>query len=62
MGATMSQANVRSVDAVRDFVRRVGWLADALPEVAEIDVNPLVVGSDAALAVDVRVRICPPLG
>jgi acyl-CoA synthetase (NDP forming)/GNAT superfamily N-acetyltransferase len=51
-----------AVDAVRDFVRRVGWLADALPEVAEIDVNPLVVGSDAALAVDVRVRICPPLG
>jgi hypothetical protein len=36
-GRTLDRAGIA------DCVRRVGWLADALPEVAEIDVNPLVV-------------------
>jgi hypothetical protein len=37
----------------------VGWLADALPEIAEIDVNPLVVTPERSRALDVRVRIVP---
>jgi hypothetical protein len=39
----------RSLDlaGIGDCVRRVGWLADALPEMAEIEVNPLVVTSGA---------------
>jgi hypothetical protein len=52
----------RSLDraGISDCVRRVGWLADALPEVAEIDVNPLVVTAESAVALDVRIRIEPP--
>jgi acyl-CoA synthetase (NDP forming)/GNAT superfamily N-acetyltransferase len=46
---------------IRDCVRRVGWLADALPEIAEIDVNPLVVTPESAVALDVRIRISPTL-
>jgi acyl-CoA synthetase (NDP forming) len=45
---------------IRDCVRRVGWLADALPEIAEIDVNPLVVTTESATALDVRIRVAPP--
>ncbi|MCZ2860587.1 bifunctional GNAT family N-acetyltransferase/acetate--CoA ligase family protein [Blastococcus sp. VKM Ac-2987] len=45
--------------AVADCLRRVAWLADALPEIAELDVNPLVVTPTGARALDVRARICP---
>ena len=47
---------------IRDCVRRVGWLADAVPEIAEIDVNPLVVYAQRSLALDVRIRIRPVAG
>lgn len=51
----------RSLDlaGISDCVRRVGWLADALPDVAEIDVNPLVVTPRSTVALDVRIRIAP---
>ena len=45
---------------IADCLRRVGWLADAVPEVAEIDVNPLVVTEQAVVALDVRIRLSPP--
>jgi hypothetical protein len=44
---------------VADCVRRVGWLVDALPEIAEIEVNPLVVTPRGTVPLDVRVRIAP---
>lgn len=44
---------------VVDCVRRIGWLADALPEIAELEVNPLVVTARRTVALDVRVRIAP---
>ncbi|SHN88371.1 Acyl-CoA synthetase (NDP forming) [Geodermatophilus obscurus] len=49
----------RSLDraGIADCLRRVAWLADALPEVAEVDVNPLVVGTRRCTALDVRVRV-----
>jgi hypothetical protein len=47
---------------VRDCLRRVGWLVDAVPEIVEIDVNPLVVDTDRSLALDVRIRIRPVAG
>ncbi|SFE86790.1 GNAT family N-acetyltransferase [Blastococcus tunisiensis] len=51
----------RSLDlaGIRDCVRRVAWLADALPEIVEIDVNPLVVTPESSVALDVRVRVAP---
>ena len=36
---------------------RVAALADAHPELAELDLNPLVAGPDGAVAVDARVRL-----
>ncbi|MGW4113009.1 bifunctional acetate--CoA ligase family protein/GNAT family N-acetyltransferase [Actinosynnema sp. NPDC004786] len=44
---------------VRDALLRVGRLAELLPEVAELDLNPLVLTGDRALVVDARVRVVP---
>jgi acyl-CoA synthetase (NDP forming) len=46
--------------AVRDVLVCIGTLADDLPEVAEIDVNPLIARADGLFAVDARVRIAAP--
>jgi len=45
----------RDIDAVVAAIRRVGQLMDDLPHIAEIDLNPLIVGEDGAWAVDVRI-------
>jgi acyl-CoA synthetase (NDP forming) len=45
--------------AVVDTIVRIGWLADALPEIAELDVNPLVVDPDGCVVVDARIRVVP---
>jgi hypothetical protein len=45
--------------AALDAVVRIGRMADALPEIAELDVNPLVVGADGCIVVDARIRIAP---
>ena len=45
------------LEALRDVLRRVSALADDLPEVVEMDLNPLFVMARGALAVDVRVRL-----
>ncbi|MGY1704805.1 GNAT family N-acetyltransferase [Geodermatophilus sp. SYSU D00697] len=54
-------AHGRTLDraGVADCLRRVAWLADAVPEVAELEVNPLVVGPHSSAAVDVRIRLLP---
>ncbi|MEZ0075249.1 GNAT family N-acetyltransferase [Planotetraspora sp. GP83] len=44
---------------LEDQIVRVGRLMDDLPEVAELDLNPVVVTPSAAVAVDVRVRLAP---
>ncbi|GLY49858.1 bifunctional GNAT family N-acetyltransferase/acetate--CoA ligase family protein [Lentzea sp. NBRC 102530] len=43
--------------AVRDVLARVAELAAALPEVVELDINPLVVTDEGCLVVDARVRV-----
>jgi acyl-CoA synthetase (NDP forming)/GNAT superfamily N-acetyltransferase len=45
--------------ALADLLLRVSRLADDLPEVAELDLNPVIAGPDGAHVVDVRVRIAP---
>jgi acyl-CoA synthetase (NDP forming) len=45
--------------AVVDVIVRVGRLAEQLPEIVELDLNPLVVGPDACVAVDARIRVAP---
>jgi hypothetical protein len=45
--------------AVVDTVVRIGWLVDQLPEVAELDLNPVVVGAHGCVVVDARIRVAP---
>jgi acetyl coenzyme A synthetase (ADP forming)-like protein len=47
------------VGALRELLLRVGQLADELPEISEMDLNPVVVSPDGAIAVDVKVHVAP---
>ncbi|ACZ87636.1 GNAT family N-acetyltransferase [Streptosporangium roseum] len=47
------------VAALREQITGVGRLLDDLPEVAELDLNPVIVTPAGAVAVDVRVRLAP---
>ncbi len=48
--------------ALRDVVLRVARLADDLPEVAELDLNPVIAGPAGCVVVDARVRVSTPPG
>ena len=48
-----------AVDVLEELLIRVGQLADAVPEVAELDCNPVIVSPARATAVDVKVRLAP---
>jgi len=43
-----------------DLVHRLGALGEDLPEVAELDLNPVLGFRDRAVAVDARVRVRRP--
>ena len=45
--------------ALQDIVLRVSRLADDLPQVAELDLNPVIARPDGAHVVDARVRLLP---
>jgi len=47
------------VAALADLLLRVSRLADDLPEVAELDLNPVIARPDGAHVVDVRIRVAP---
>jgi len=47
-------------DALVDLLLRLSQLADDLPEVAELDLNPVLALPDGAVAVDARVRVARP--
>jgi acetyl coenzyme A synthetase (ADP forming)-like protein len=47
------------VQALEQLLLRVGRLADELPEVAEMDCNPVIVLPDAVTVVDVKIRLVP---
>ncbi len=44
-------------EALRDTLLRVSRLADDLPQVAELDLNPVIVRPDGVIAVDARIRV-----
>ncbi|MEV4624208.1 GNAT family N-acetyltransferase [Asanoa sp. NPDC049573] len=46
-----------NTDAVEDLLLRLGRLAEDLPEVAELDLNPVVAGPDGVVAVDAKLRL-----
>jgi acyl-CoA synthetase (NDP forming)/GNAT superfamily N-acetyltransferase len=45
--------------ALQDILLRVSRLADDLPQVAELDLNPVIARPDGAHVVDTRVRVLP---
>jgi len=45
------------IGALRDTLLRVSRLADDLPEVAELDLNPVIARPDGVIAVDARIRV-----
>ena len=53
-------APVCDVDALVDAVVRVGALVEDLPQVAELDLNPIIVHPGGAAVVDARIRVAPP--
>jgi acyl-CoA synthetase (NDP forming)/GNAT superfamily N-acetyltransferase len=45
---------------VQDLLVRVGALVDDIPEIAELDVNPVIARADGLFAVDARIRLAEP--
>jgi acyl-CoA synthetase (NDP forming) len=45
--------------ALRDALMRVSRLADDLPEITELDLNPVIARPDGIVAVDARIKITP---
>ncbi len=52
-------AQPADLEALRESLLRVSRLADDLPEVAELDLNPVIARPDGVSAVDARIRITP---
>ncbi|HEY7223574.1 MAG TPA: GNAT family N-acetyltransferase [Micromonosporaceae bacterium] len=50
------------IAAVEDLVLRLGRLAEELPEVAELDLNPVLAGPEGVVAVDTKLRLLPVSG
>lgn len=42
------------------MVHLVAVMADQLPEGAELDLNPVIVGPTGAIAADLKLRLSPP--
>ena len=54
---TPPQGQAADIGAVRDTLLRVSRLADDLPQVAELDLNPVIARPDGVIAVDARIRV-----
>ncbi len=55
-------AEAADIDALITMVVNVGRLAVDLPEVAELDLNPVLVGPTGCAVVDVKTRLSEPVG
>ena len=42
-----------------DMLERLSALAVDLPELVELDLNPVIAGNDGCVIVDARVRVAP---
>jgi acetyltransferase len=50
------------LEALYDVLVRVGQMAADLPELAELDINPLLADAGGVVALDARMRLAPPVG
>ena len=48
-----------AVSAVEDLLQRVARLASDVPDLAELDINPVIVSPEGAVAVDARAKVAP---
>jgi acyl-CoA synthetase (NDP forming) len=48
-----------NVEAIQDVLLRVSRLVEDLPEIAELDCNPIVVSAAGAVALDVKIHVAP---
>lgn len=48
------------IPKLTDVLQRISEIACELPEVQELDINPLLVDEDGVIAVDARVMVAPP--
>lgn len=51
------RAHAADIAGLRDILLRVSRLADDRPQVAELDLNPVIARPDGVIAVDVRIRV-----
>lgn len=58
----LSPQSIRYRAFVLDVIQRVSALVEAVPEVVELELNPLKVLPQGALAVDGRMRVAPMKG
>ena len=52
-------APAADLTALRDILLRVSRLTDDIPEISELDLNPVIARPDSAIAVDARIRVVP---
>ncbi len=46
--------------ALEELLLRVGLLVDAVPEIAGVRLNPVLVSPEAAWGIDARIHVAPP--
>ena len=56
---TPPRGHAADLGALRDLLLRVSRLADDLPEVTELDLNPVIARPDGAFVVDARIKVTP---
>ena len=54
-------AEPADVGAIAELLIRVSTLADSLPELAELDMNPVIASPSGIAIVDGRIRVAPPV-
>jgi len=52
-------ARPADTNAVRDLLLRIGRLAEMVPEIAELDLNPVLVHERGYVVVDAKIRLTP---
>ena len=60
MNVRLSVAAPVKVSALEEVLVRVAAMADAHAEIADVDINPVIVHRDGAVIVDARIRIEAP--
>ena len=51
--------SIYALDALEDLLLRVGLLADLMPEVIALAMNPVLISTESATAVDLTIRVAP---